>query len=452
MHVLIESGTRNCGNMGDVAMLQVAVQRLAALWPGASVSAFTDDAAALARHCPRALPVLETGRDAWFAADGVLGRGARRLPWPVQRHRASGERRARARWPDAYRWVMALKLSLKGRDAAVVDAFLRAVRQSDVLVCCGQATLTDEAFEQAMRLLDTADLALAAGVPVVMLGQGLGPLTNPELLARARGVIPRVALLALRERLEAPALAAALGVPFERVVVTGDEAIEMAHAARPPMLGAGLGVHLRVAPLAIPDVSALAPLASVLQDAARRRGATMVPLPISRHQRGTNDMDAIRVVVKGFAEEREGGDALDTPAAVIRAAGQCRVVVSGAYHAAVFALAQGIPVVCLARSRYYTTKFAGLCDLFGAGCQVVQLAEPDLPARLATAIDGAWTAADSLRPSLLAVAVGQVAAGREVYARLGRLVGRSDRSREAAASAAPAARPVGAGHCAGGTP
>ena len=50
---------------------------------------------------------------------------------------------------------------------------------------------------------------------------------------------------------------------------------------------------------------------------------------------------------------------------------------TGAYHAAVFALAQGIPVVCLSNSPYYLAKFQGLEDLFGVGCTIVTLSEPD---------------------------------------------------------------------------
>ena len=38
---------------------------------------------------------------------------------------------------------------------------------------------------------------------------------------------------------------------------------------------------------------------------------------------------------------------------VVRMAGRCRTVFTGSYHAAVFALAQGTPVVAIAASPYY---------------------------------------------------------------------------------------------------
>jgi polysaccharide pyruvyl transferase WcaK-like protein len=54
------------------------------------------------------------------------------------------------------------------------------------------------------------------------------------------------------------------------------------------------------------------------------------------------------------------------------------VVVAGSYHAAVFALSQGIPVVALVKSPYYVNKMVGLGDQFGAGCEIVRLDEGDV--------------------------------------------------------------------------
>ena len=67
-----------------------------------------------------------------------------------------------------------------------------------------------------------------------------------SLLARARATLPRVGLLALREGRAALPLLDSLGVPRERIRVTGDDAIEPAFAARPDRLGTSLGVNVRV--------------------------------------------------------------------------------------------------------------------------------------------------------------------------------------------------------------
>ena len=70
----------------------------------------------------------------------------------------------------------------------------------------------------------------AAGVPTALLGQGIGPLGD-ELSRRAAGVLPRGRPdRPARGPLVAPALLARLGVAAARVLVTGDDAIELGAA------------------------------------------------------------------------------------------------------------------------------------------------------------------------------------------------------------------------------
>ena len=103
---------------------------------------------------------------------------------------------------------------------------------------------------------------------------------------------------------------------------------------------------------------------------------------------------------------------------MIKQAALCRVVVTGAYHAAVFALAQGIPVVALAKSAYFSSKLLGLEDQFGEGCQTILLNEPDLPQRLCSAIERAWQNADELREPLQTAALRQIELSRRSYERV----------------------------------
>ena len=48
----LNDGDAEYKNMGDVAMLQVAVARLLKLWPEARIEVLTDSPAGLARYCP----------------------------------------------------------------------------------------------------------------------------------------------------------------------------------------------------------------------------------------------------------------------------------------------------------------------------------------------------------------------------------------------------------------
>jgi colanic acid/amylovoran biosynthesis protein len=104
---------------------------------------------------------------------------------------------------------------------------------------------------------------------------------------------------------------------------------------------------------------------------------------------------------------------------------RCRVVVTGSYHAAVFALSNGIPVVCVVGSHYYGTKFYGLVSQFGeagkAGCRVVvpNAEDPEgSRAELIAAIREQWDRAEALAAPLRAAAAQQIAAHHGAYARL----------------------------------
>ena len=84
MHVIVATGL-NTGaaeykNMGDVAMLQVAVDRLLSLWPDARIEVLTDSPSNLARYCPGAKPLPRAGCECWVGDGVLLGRYHQFLP------------------------------------------------------------------------------------------------------------------------------------------------------------------------------------------------------------------------------------------------------------------------------------------------------------------------------------------------------------------------------------
>jgi len=101
-------------------------------------------------------------------------------------------------------------------------------------------------------------------------------------------------------------------------------------------------------------------------------------------------------------------------------------VVSGSYHAALFALAQGIPAVCIAPNAYYAQKFVGLAGHFGGGCRVVEREADGRMSGLGEAVARGWDTADDYREELLESALEQIERGRSAYARARELV-REDR-------------------------
>jgi colanic acid/amylovoran biosynthesis protein len=277
-------------------------------------------------------------------------------------------------------------------------------------------------------------MAARAGAQMVFLGQGIGPMTDPDLLRTSRRILARAGLIALRERLLGPRLLTKLAIPNARWMVTGDEAIELAYRMRSPEPGRAIGVHVRRAPLAPVEAEAFRAIGRVLHRFATEHDTELLPIPISQHSSGTNDARTIAELLREQGLESDGGRALDTPAAVIAQVAYCRVVVTGAYHAAVFALSQGIPVICLGGSEYYLNKFSGLIDLFPSGCQVVRFDDPELSRHLTEAMDSAWRCSDASRADLQLAAARQIEWGLQAYERVRSLV-----------DEAPISRPVPAG-------
>ena len=406
MRILIDSGTSNCRNLGDVAVLQAAVGRLRAFDRQVTIRVFTADATELRRHCPGVEAADELARREWIAAEFGSERKVHGAPGrPVDRIRALVRRVRRRHGPG-------------GHTAADVAA---QMDETDLYVVCGQATLADADRPHALCLLRTASLAHSRGIPVAFFSQGIGPLTDDGVLDLSRTILGASLVIGIREERVARPLLERLGVPASRVFLTGDDAVEAAYAARPAAPGNGLGIHLRIAPLAASSPGIIDRLRPVLQESARAHAAPMIPLPISHHRHGgAYDPATIGALLAGYEDGSDGGAATDTPARLTRSAGRCRIVVTGAYHAAVLALAQGIPAICLGESEYYLQKFRGLVDGFGSGCRIVRLDEPELWTRLREAIDGAWEEADALRRPLLEAAEEQIASARSAYAALRR--------------------------------
>ena len=216
------------------------------------------------------------------------------------------------------------------------------------------------------------------------------------------------------EGVEGQKLLESLGVSPDKIITTGDEAIELANKNKSCEIGKGLGINLRVARYSGVKEDFINVLGPILQKFARHYSAPIMGIPIAVHSLAS-DQERIRELTAGFEGYVDEGSNLDSPMGVIRQVSRCRVVVTGAYHAAVFALAQGIPSVCLVASPYYAAKFLGLEDLFGVGCKTVFLNDRSFPGKIEIALEAAWESAEVVRKHLLEAAMRQVEAGRNAY-------------------------------------
>jgi polysaccharide pyruvyl transferase WcaK-like protein len=302
----------------------------------------------------------------------------------------------------------------------------RATADASLVLAMGGGYFTDVDPEQVHRTLDLFEYAADRGIPTAMVGQGIGPLEYPELRARARSVLPRVDLIALREERKGPGLLHELGVSPDRIIVTGDDAIELAYDERRAEPGSDVGLCLRVAgysPVAARTKDTVGRAARVF---ASEVGTRIRPLIISEYR--SEDRKSTMPLVDGFPDVAPALGRFATPRDLAARVSRCRVLVTGAYHLGVFALSQGIPVVGLTSSEYYDDKFLGLNSMFGGGLRLVRLDEPALDERLSTAIRQSWADADALREPLRARARQQIETSRQGFERLFDLVEASRRS------------------------
>jgi polysaccharide pyruvyl transferase WcaK-like protein len=438
MTILVDSCSYTCQNVGDLAMLTVAISRLRQLWPAARIRVITDAPAVVKRQCGKsgAVETVPVRGRRLLLNEGLLGRMAHHLPERAAVRWRTAEEELRVRLPGLFGRSLKWKATLRGGRDAVgdADAFLTAVQHANLVVVNGAGVLTDAFKENALGILATLDLAIHRRIPTAMFGQGLGPIVDRDLRRRAEAVLPNVTLIGIREQRASLPFLLSLGVDPSRVVVTGDDALELAceretSAPQPGSEPKAIGVNVRVAPYANIERETLAAVRQAIESTARAHAATLLPIPIARHGGGM-DIDTLRTLLSGIGADETGGASLDTPERVIERIAKCRVVVTGSYHGAVFALAQGIPVVALARSAYYMDKMVGLADQFGAGCEVVDVCIPkggdlaiaELAGRVRCAIARAWESADDLRETLLEAARRQIQQGRQAYGRLQRIV------------------------------
>lgn len=394
MRIVLEPGSYSLQNVGDVAMLQVAARRLRVLWPNASIGVVTEAPQQLPSVCPGTEPIMAT-RDLVSRRTPRSLRTAPRLLRHAVWQRFAGSKH------------------LPGKSVEL-DDFAATVRSADLVVVSGMGSLNDCFLARASRVLGTLELAHKYDVPAALLSQGLGPLQDPVFKQKVAQALTNVGLIALRERLSGPVLLEQMGVSRDIVRITGDDAIELAYDARPDRSGSCLGINVRVADYAGVDDATIATVRSVLRDAAARLQTQVLPIPISHRHSGL-DVKANRALLRDIDPTSDGGASLLTPLDVVHQVGRCRLVIAGSYHAAVFALAQGIPAVALVNSPYYADKFLGLADMFGSGCEIVRVSDRRFPETLADAVYRGWASAQQCRPRLLAAAADQVELGYRTY-------------------------------------
>ncbi len=131
-------------------------------------------------------------------------------------------------------------------------AFTDALNSLDglkLIALSGGGNLADPFAAHTLDMLNLIEIATSRQIPVALVGQGIGPLSNPALSKVARKTLPKAAFIAVRDRLTGPELLRKIGVSESRIPVTGDDAVELAFNLRTPATGCGIGINIRIAQL-----------------------------------------------------------------------------------------------------------------------------------------------------------------------------------------------------------
>ncbi|MCE0763124.1 polysaccharide pyruvyl transferase family protein [Pseudonocardia kujensis] len=417
-HVVVQNGEYWLRNNGDLAMLEVTVGRLRARWPDARITVLTSAPSLLSAYLPGVEPLSDgrfraLAKPAWTVAERLGPRVVGPLSAASLDLRKRASERLRSLRPGpADRTAPGPSASQVHELPALPTDVARAIEDASLLLAIGGGYLTDVDPDACLRTFAMLAHARDAGVPSAVVGQGLGPLTDPGLRALAAQALPTARVIALREGRRGPKLLEELDVPADRVVVTGDDAIELSYAARRTRVGRDIGVCLRVAEYSPVAAGPATVVGEVVRAAAAARSAALVPLIISEYR--SEDRRSTLPLLEGAPRAAAPLGPFVRASEVAAEVGRCRILVTGAYHLAVFALAQGIPVVGLTSSTYYDDKFLGLAEMFDGGVDTVRLTGPGLHERLTDAVTTAWDRAPGLREPLRGRAREQIASSRAV--------------------------------------
>ncbi len=369
--VIADAGGPAHYHVGDEAILTARLAWLRTVAPPLTPVVLSNDPAFTAKR--HGVAALRTPRlPPW-----VHGRG--RAGWLRHPRLMAGVLRhtARVHAPDLY---------------AVIDM----LRQCSLLYVCGGGNLTSLYGGLLHVRSFLAECAQREGVPIVLTGQQIGAYLTSDDAAILHRWLPGAVGVGVRDRGHSVEWAHRLGVDASRLLVTGDDALDLVPETVPgwttPAAGerprVGLSLHHQGG--AQTRAATIARLAAALGPWLKHSAADIVVLPHVRadvHHRCDVRLAEDLLAILGLGDrarivDRDAGR--DTQLKYLT--GLCDFVVTTRFHGAVFALSSGVPAALISQDEYTAGRFAGLLDFLRLPVSILPLDAGDLSAR----VDAAW--------------------------------------------------------------
>lgn len=321
--------------------------------------------------------------------------------------------------------------AIAGEDP-IPDAF-RVLLESDLLVISGGGNLSSTWPEHILERLALVRLARARGLPIMILGQTLGPnltLTDRSLVAE---ILAAAFWVGLREA-PSVALAIGLGVPLDKIDYLLDDSIFLEGQPIEPLWPRAADgsafprvIALTLHPFVDPasDAPLLDLIARELDRVIAATDAHLLFLPHVRQIRGGVDFGD-RAVGEALARRLARPEAmtvLDVRGARETAwlTRQADMVLSSRYHPLIFGLAAAKPCLALPTDDYTHIKLQGALIHAGAAADLLPIERssitgladrvmatlargPETQARLGAAVAG-WRDAEADRERRLSLAL-----------------------------------------------
>ena len=252
-----------------------------------------------------------------------------------------------------------------------VLSVLRTIRRAKLLISGGGSLLQDATSTKSLWYYTTVIRAVKrAGVPVMILANGIGPIQKPSNRRRAADAVRLADYVSVRENASARELTD-MGIPAERIHVTADPVYRTAAGSETRTDNGTLVLSLRETADGRNSAGIEDTAVQALTEICRSYSLTAVILPMQpSHDREICVRAAARLSESGVEvtlAERADREEMQN---ILR---QTRVVVGMRLHSLIFATAAGVPSLALS----YDPKVDALMEYLGMEEYVLPAFETD---------------------------------------------------------------------------